>query len=228
MSSLLALVPAAGRGERFGGAVAKQFLAIAGRPVVAWTVERLLAFGAEQVVVALPAGANLARLGIRADRRVEAVEGGATRQASVASCLLAAAAAPDDLVAVHDGARPALARADFDAVVGRAREAGAAILGRALDDTLKRIADDRVVATVDRRDLFRAETPQVFRAAILRRAIERAAADRFLGTDEASLVERLAGVEVAPVFALHPNPKLTLPADREWIERLLVMEERGA
>jgi 2-C-methyl-D-erythritol 4-phosphate cytidylyltransferase len=228
MSPLVALVPAAGRGERFGGAIAKQFLDIAGRPVVAWTIGRLLDFGAERVVVALPEGDSLARLGFAADRRVEAVAGGATRQASVASCLLAAAAAPGDLVAVHDGARPALARVDFDAVVGRARETGAAILGRALDDTLKRIADDRVVGTVDRRALFRAETPQVFRAEILRRAIERAAAQRFLGTDEASLVERLAEVEVAPVHALHPNPKLTLPADRAWIELLLAAEVSGA
>lgn len=123
--------------------------------------------------------------------------------------------------AVHDAARPATATADLRAVVESAARAGGAILGRAVSDTVKKIEAWRVVATLDRRALFRAETPQVFRRATLERALERARLERFVGTDESSLVERLGDVAIAAVEASAPNPKVTLPSDLALVEWLL-------
>lgn len=221
-----ALVPAAGRSERYGGGVPKQYLEVGGRPLLAWALERLLAAGAASVVVALPeedVAAAPARFG--ADARLRWVGGGATRQASVAAALAASPAAPDELVAVHDGARAAVAPADVAAAVAAAAAAGGAVLGRAPTDTVKSIAGGRVVGTVDRDRLFRAETPQVFRRATLERALERARRDCFVGTDEAALVERLGEVEIRAVAARHPNPKVTFAGDLEAVARLLGGED---
>jgi 2-C-methyl-D-erythritol 4-phosphate cytidylyltransferase len=222
-----ALVPAAGRGERFGGA--KQFAPVAGRPLLAWTLERLLAAGVASVVVALPeTELEPARRFLPADARLRLVAGGATRQASVAAALAASPAAGDDLVAVHDGARAAVAPADLRRAFAAAARAGGAILGRPATDTVKRVEDGRVLGTVERSALFLAETPQVFRRATLERAFEAARRDRFLGTDEASLVERLPPgerPEIAAVAAERPNPKLTYESELALVERLLAEEE---
>ncbi len=218
---LIALVPAAGRGERFGGGLPKQFLAMAGKPVLAWALERLLQCGVERVTVALPQD-RLGDVGaVLADPRVSWIAGGATRQESVARCLAASPGGPHDLVMVHDGARPAVACEDIRAVVEAAISAGAAVLGRPMGDTVKRLEGDRIEATLDREGLFRAETPQVFRRDLLQRALELAGRDHFEGTDESSLVERLPAVRIIAVVARHPNPKLTQPADLASVEALL-------
>ncbi len=216
------VIPAAGRGERFGGDRPKQFLEVGGRSLVAWSVERLRRAGVASLTVAVPADslAEASRL-LPSAAWLRIVEGGATRQASVATALAACPAASEDLVAVHDAARPATAIADLVAVTKAAARTGGAVLGRAVSDTLKRIEAWRIVATLDRRALFRAETPQVFRRATLERALARARDDRFVGTDEASLVERLGDVAIAAVEAAALNPKVTVPADLALVEWLL-------
>lgn len=221
-SRIIGLVPAAGRGERFGGDLPKQFLPIAGRPMLAWTLERLLAAGAERVVVALPADRLAGDLAVFDSPRVEWIAGGATRQETVARCLAAAPGNDDDLIMVHDGARPAVAVEDVAATLDAARRADGAVLGRPLADTLKRLEGERIEVTLDRHGLFRAETPQIFRRGVFVRALAAAERDHFLGTDESSLVERLAGARIVAVAAQHPNPKLTEPADRGLLERLLL------
>lgn len=223
---LIALVPAAGRGERFGGERSKMFVLLEGRTILEWTVARLLEAGAERITVALPP-AVLRQAADRGtpDPRIAFVAGGDSRQASVAACLRATPGDDSDLVMVHDGARPAFRLADITRTVEAARETGAAILGRPVADTLKRIEGERVTGTVDRARLFRAETPQVFRRELLERAFRSADTDGFLGTDEASLVERLADVEVRAVAAKAPNPKLTNPGDLELIRQLLAGKE---
>ena len=216
-----AVVPAAGRGLRFGGTLSKQFESIAGRPLLAWTVERLLAAGVDSVTVALPADIAAAPPNWLRDPRVHSVPGGDSRQDSVTAALAASPAERQDLVLVHDGARPALDPADLLAVCQAALSADGAVLGRGASDTLKLLEQGVIVGTVDRSRVFRAETPQVFRRELLERAIESALEVGFTGTDEASLVERLPGARVLAVEAVSPNPKLTTPADLPWVRALL-------
>lgn len=220
--SFHALLAAGGRGERFGGERPKQFVEIGSLPVIVHALSRLLGAGAASVVVALPddtPGAVRSRLA--ADPRVHLVAGGATRQESVAAALARSPARPRDWIAVHDGARPATAAADLHAVLAAALEADGAVLGRRVADTLKKTRAGRILGTVDRDGLFRAETPQVFRRELLERALEAALRDGFVGTDEATLVERLGGLDIVAVEARHPNPKLTRREDLAELARLL-------
>lgn len=193
--------------------------------MLAWTLERLLAAGLTGLIVAVPKQwlDSTAEI-FPSSNRVSWVAGGATRQLSVAACL-AACPADADLVLVHDGARPAVAIEDLQATLDAAEKGDGAILGRPVADTLKRVASGRVSSTVDRADLFRAETPQVFRPSVLREALRQSAADGFVGTDEASVVERLPGVTILTVAASRPNPKLTRPQDKALVEMLL--NEKG-
>jgi len=219
------LVPAGGQGERFGGETPKQFTPIAGRPLLAWTIERLLSSGLTGLTVALPEAWLPSRADILpGDDRVSWVPGGATRQQSVAACLRMCPA-DAELVLVHDGARPAVAVEDLLATIDAVGQGDGAILGRPVADTLKRVDNGRVESTVDRKHLFRAETPQVFRPAILEQALRQALADGFVGTDEASIVERLPGVSIQAVATTRPNPKLTQPDDLRWVRMLL--EQQG-
>ena len=223
-----AIVPAAGRGRRFGGDRPKQFSLLLDRPVLAWTVERLVAVPViDRVVVAAPPGSAKETLEMLAEEvgprpgvDVTTVDGGRRRQDSVTAALAATVADPSDWVAVHDGARPCLSAADLEAVVRAAAEGGraGAVLGRPVSDTLKTVESGRFGATVNRAGLFRAETPQVFRAGKLAAALERATALDIEVSDESSLFE--PGSIVA-VEASHPNPKLTDLSDRAAIEALL-------
>lgn len=229
-----AIVPAAGRGRRFGGDRPKQFALLLGRPALAWTVERLAGVPAiDRIVVAAPAGIAVETLEMLAKEvaprpgvDVTAVEGGRRRQDSVAAALAASTAEPSDWVAVHDGARPCLSAADLEAVLraaaGSDREG--AVLGRPVSDTLKIVKAGFLGATVGRSSLFRAETPQVFRAGRLAAALEHAAAHDVEVSDESSLFEPGS---IAAVAAAHPNPKLTDPSDRDTIEALLLRQSRG-
>ncbi len=229
--SCCAIVPAAGGGRRFGGELSKQFVPVLGRPLLAWTVERLLSVPeVDRVVVAAPAGRAgetremlLREVRVSPDVDLSAVDGGRRRQDSVRAALAAADVAPSDWVAVHDGARPCLAAADLAAVLrSTAGSDGAgAVLGRPVRDTLKTVAGGRLHETVDRSGLFRAETPQVFRAGELGEALDRADRENLEVSDESSL---FAPGSVAAVAASQPNPKLTAASDLPAIEALLRRE----
>lgn len=229
--SCCAIVPAAGGGRRFGGELPKQFVPVLGRPLLAWTVERLLSVPeVDRVVVAAPAGRAgetremlLREVRVSPDVDLSAVDGGRRRQDSVRAALAAADVAPSDWVAVHDGARPCLAAADLAAVLrSTAGSDGAgAVLGRPVRDTLKTVAGGRLHETVGRSGLFRAETPQVFRAGELGEALDRADRENLEVSDESSL---FAPGSVAAVAASQPNPKLTAASDLPAIEALLRRE----
>ena len=220
-AGLHAIVAAGGEGNRYGGGRPKQFVEAAGRPVLEWSVD-LLGRRADSLVVALPASClDTARELFGERPRVRCVAGGATRWSSVSRALEALDAAETDLVAIHDAARPALALEDLDAVIAAARAHRAAVLGRPLGDTLKRLDGDVIAETVDRASLFRAETPQVFERRLLDRAAELARTEALDPTDESSLVERLEDVAVVAVPARHPNPKITRPGDLRQVEALL-------
>jgi 2-C-methyl-D-erythritol 4-phosphate cytidylyltransferase len=196
-----AIVVAAGRGDRFGGP--KQFVVVAGRRVLDWSIDAAQA-ACDGVVVVVPPGHE------------GGVAGGATRSESVRNGL---AAVPDDaeIIVVHDAARPAAGPALFGAVIAAVRAgADAAIPGVPVTDTIKRVEDDVVVETLDRSALVAVQTPQAFRAAALR-AAHAGGGD---ATDDAALVERAGGrVVVVPGDAA--NRKLTEPDDLAALERAL-------
>ena len=146
------------------------------------------------------------------------VPGGQTRQESV---WLALRAAPDDadFVVVHDAVRPFITRALIDAVVGAARAAGAAICALPVTETVKRVRGDEVEATLDRTGLWTVQTPQAFRADLLREAHEKARRDGVVGTDDAALVERL-GHPVKVIRGLEGNLKITTPEDLRRARRM--------
>ena len=195
MGSVWTIVVAAGSGDRFGGP--KQFELLSGKRVVDWSVD-VAGRCSDGVVVVLPAD------------RMEpgAVAGGATRSESVRAGL---AAVPNDagIVVVHDAARPLACEGLFAAVVEAVRAgADAAITAVPVTDTIKRVEGDRVVETVDRSELVAVQTPQAFKAAVLRKAHE----GRPEATDDASLVEA-AGGSVVVVPGSGRNLKITAPDD---------------
>jgi 2-C-methyl-D-erythritol 4-phosphate cytidylyltransferase len=210
------LIPAGGAGTRLGRRTPKQFLALGGAPILAVTVRRFARHPAVRaIVVAAPAEhvARTRRLLAAAARgaALTVVAGGPTRQESVRRALQAAPADAEILV-VHDGVRPFITGALVSAVVAAARAEGAAICALPIAETVKRVRDDRVEATLDRSALWAVQTPQAFRAAVLREAHDKAQRDGFVGTDEAMLVERL-GHPVRVVRGLESNVKITTPED---------------
>lgn len=213
---VVALVPAGGAGTRLGRRTPKQFLKIGGVPMLVATVRQLARhprIGA--VVVAAPP-----RLVARSERllrgqgrgaELTVVAGGPDRQASVWNALCAAP--PDaELVVVHDAVRPFVTRALIDEVVSAARHTGAAICAVPITDTVKRVRDGVVETTVDRSALWAVQTPQAFRADLLREAHAKARRDGVVGTDDAMLVERL-GHPVRVVRGSEENVKITTPED---------------
>ncbi|MBZ0115058.1 MAG: 2-C-methyl-D-erythritol 4-phosphate cytidylyltransferase [Thermoanaerobaculia bacterium] len=233
MPDVVALIPAAGSGRRFGGDVPKVFLRVDGRTLLQHSVSRLAAAGVRRFVIAVDAERRAqvendvevlvessGSTGLIIDS-LHVVLGGADRQGSVGACLEGSGAASDDFVLVHDAARPAVAVDDVKRTIDAASSGDGAVLGRSLTDTLKRVDGDRIVGTVDRTGLFRAETPQVFRLDVFRHACAKAKRDGFVGTDEASLVERDAGLRILRVEAQAENPKLTHPSDWDWVAYLI-------
>ena len=219
-----AVVLAGGAGARMGAGVPKALLPLAGRPMLEWSVRAMAAAPeVEWVVVVAPAGREAevqAALGGLAGVHA-VVGGGSSRPRSVRAGL---AAAPEDgVVLVHDAARPLVSPALVAAVLAGLDGVDGAIAAAPLADTLKRAGEDGTIAgTVDRAELWRAETPQAFGLATLRDAIARAdaAGALDLATDCASLVEA-AGGRVRLVASTEPNLKVTTPLDMAVAEALL-------
>jgi 2-C-methyl-D-erythritol 4-phosphate cytidylyltransferase len=208
----VALVVAAGRGERLGKPVPKAFAILAGRPMVEWSVATLRRVPAvTQIVVALPEG-------IDAPEGTVGVPGGSERSHSVRAAL--AAAADDDVVVVHDAARPLVTPELVSACLEALGDADAAVAAAPVTDTIKECDDRRVVRTLDRSRLWAVQTPQVFRRAALARALDQGDAAVGAATDDASLVEATGGtVRVVP--APRDNLKVTTELDLRVAELLL-------
>jgi 2-C-methyl-D-erythritol 4-phosphate cytidylyltransferase len=151
------------------------------------------------------------------------VAGGDSRQQSVENAL-ATLSADTDLVAVHDAVRPFIEPSVVEQVIAEAAVSGAAIVGIVPVDTVKRVHKNKIRATLPREHLVLAQTPQVFRFGLLKRAFDLAREDNFIGTDESSLVERLEQVEVSVVQGSDRNIKITKPTDME-LARLFLDEE---
>jgi 2-C-methyl-D-erythritol 4-phosphate cytidylyltransferase len=224
----VALIVAAGSGERLGAGRPKALVELAGRPLVQWSIDALLdVAGVDQVVVALPADAELPA-GASAAGHVSSVPGGPSRSDSVRRALAAAGAAFEgadmDLVLVHDAARPLLTTALVESVIAalaRDHDADAAIAALPVTDTIKRVdRTDAVRETLDRSELWAVQTPQVFRRGVLERALEVSAEELAGATDDALLIER-AGGKVIVVRGGEENLKVTTPMDLQVAELLI-------
>jgi 2-C-methyl-D-erythritol 4-phosphate cytidylyltransferase len=215
---ILVIVPAAGSGSRFGGDVPKQFRDLAGKPLLQHALERFLLD--EQVSRIIVPIAEALVSTVKPMARVQFVAGGATRHQSVALGLAAGEDA-GDVVAIHDAVRPFFSRETFHAAVAAAREHGAAFPALPVADTIHVLDGDKVVMTPDRRFLFAAQTPQCFRADVLREILARAAREGDDASDEAGLAAKY-GFDVRAVPGDPLNFKITRAEDLAMAERVIV------
>jgi 2-C-methyl-D-erythritol 4-phosphate cytidylyltransferase len=237
---VVVIIPAAGLGTRMSAVSAgaksksKQFFELQGTPILVHTLRKFAQCDAiSEIVVALRKNETDAfRKQIEHEnfkKPVRVVEGGEHRQNSVANALAAINAADDDIVLVHDAVRPFVDQETIAGVIAAVEKYQAAIAGVPAIDTVKQV--DRtsdgavVIATVPRERMVLAQTPQGFRFGLLKKAFDDATADGFMGTDEASLIER-AGGTVHVVMGSARNMKITTPADLELAEFFLSQESR--
>lgn len=225
MTSLWCVVPAAGRGARVGGDIPKQYLPLAGRPLILHTLDRLAALP-EVAGIMVVLGANdrwWPSIDELHGTPVRTTLGGAERCDSVLAGLRALPedVTPDAFVLVHDAARPCVRAADIARLIERGMPAGGALLGAPLRDTLKRAdGDGRSEVTEPRDHRWRAFTPQMFRRADLEQALGAAASEGLTVSDEAMAMER-AGFRPLLVEGAEDNIKVTTPADFALAEFLL-------
>lgn len=211
-----ALLMAAGAGTRFGAAEPKQYLPLLGRPVIRHAAEALLRGGLVRRILPVVAAGEEARVAALLDGlpALPPVAGGTTRAESVRAGLEALAADPPDLVLVHDAARPVIPESTIAALRDALAEAPGAIPAQPVSDTLKRGAGGRIIETVPREGLFRAQTPQGFRFGDLLAAHRTGDGG---ATDDAALLEA-AGLPVALVPGAETNIKITWPEDLARVE----------
>ncbi|OZM55879.1 2-C-methyl-D-erythritol 4-phosphate cytidylyltransferase [Lottiidibacillus patelloidae] len=221
------IVPAAGQGKRMQAGKNKQFLLLENKPVL---IHTLSIFEEDEHCKGIIVVANKAEINEMESlfsryklAKIKAViEGGSERQHSVYNGLKAL---PNDnsIVFVHDGARPFVTKESFLKLTRKASEVGAAVLAVQVKDTIKKVTDSKVTETVDRSSLWAIQTPQAFRISLLKEAHEYAKKEAYIGTDDASLVEKI-GREVAIVEGDYKNIKLTTPDDLLYAN--MILEER--
>ncbi|GLI38078.1 2-C-methyl-D-erythritol 4-phosphate cytidylyltransferase [Geobacter hydrogenophilus] len=226
--AVFALIPAAGMGKRMGASINKQYLLLDGMPILARTLEvfersPLL----DGIFVVIPADEIpfcreqvVERHGFSKVRSI--VAGGAERQQSVLNGLrdMEGTVGEDDVVLIHDGVRPFVTEEILDRAVAVAREHDGALVAVPAKDTVKMVENGIITATPPRETLWLAQTPQAFRYGVIRAAHEVADAERFLGTDDAMLVERL-GRQVRIVLGDYRNVKITTPEDMVLAEAFI-------
>jgi 2-C-methyl-D-erythritol 4-phosphate cytidylyltransferase len=225
-----ALIAAAGQGRRLGAGIEKQFLQLGTRPLLAHTLARFEATPTvDEIIVVVPPGREsfcwtkvVKPEGFRKVRHI--IAGAETRQGSVAAGFQYIGEHVD-VVAVHDGARPFVTPSLIHATIAMAAAVGSVVAAVPESDTLKRVAADHsVVETIDRRQLWRAQTPQAFRRQILRDALRHATRFHAEATDEAFLVESLH-YPVQIILGSTWNFKVTSPDDLLLAELLLTRED---
>jgi 2-C-methyl-D-erythritol 4-phosphate cytidylyltransferase/2-C-methyl-D-erythritol 2,4-cyclodiphosphate synthase len=226
------VIAAGGTGTRMNAGVPKQFLEIAGKPILMHTIEAILTLDAvEQIIIALPAEhiphaeAILNRQPLRI--KVQCVPGGPNRQESVRNGVKHAH--PEtDVILVHDAVRPLCNREMMERVLEAAWDKGAAVPGLPATETIQRVSrKGRVLATPPREELYAIQTPQAFHAGVLKAALDRAHEEGFLGTDESSVV-RWAGHPVLVVPGSPDNIKITRPLDLDIATLLLSKRQQTA
>ena len=236
MNRIAAILPAAGLGTRMGADTPKQFLELAGTPIVILSLRRIAACPLVTDILVATRADEVARLEERVAREkfqqpVRVLKGGDSRQGSVA-CALREVREDTELVLVHDAVRPFVTVEQIARVIEEARRCQAAILGIPAMDTVKEVKRGSlpedvalITATVPRERVVLAQTPQVFSTKLLKEAFARAEADGVTASDEAGLVERL-GHDVHVVLGSERNLKITKPADMDLARFYLEREAR--
>jgi 2-C-methyl-D-erythritol 4-phosphate cytidylyltransferase len=245
---VVVIIPAAGLGTRMAPMptgdkskprnLSKQFTELGGVPILIHTLRKFADVDAVGEIWIALRESEIAGFRCRLEKeardvlkkRIELVVGGEHRQQSVESALKAITAESDDIILVHDAVRPFLTAEIVEQVIEGARKYGAAIAGLPAVDTVKQVertAEGALIkATIPRASIVMAQTPQGFRYEVIKKAFDEASSDGFLGTDEASLVER-SGHDVAVVMGSPRNIKITAPADMELAEFYLKIAQNS-
>lgn len=219
---------AGGRGERLKSDLPKAFVHLGGKPLFQHSLDSFLSHPQiDEIVLVVPKGSSLDYCSQMQESRLDPllVAGGVSRQTSVYNGLLALS--PDiDAVLVHDAARPFVTHSLIDSLIGHLKRGENAIAAILVNDTLKLAqakgdgAGEKISKTVDRKGLWRAQTPQAFLRSVLVEAYALAVVEEFMGTDEASLVERIG----APIYLVSASPlniKITTPEDLQLAQTIL-------
>lgn len=219
MKKTAAIIVAAGGGRRFGAV--KQIALLAGQPVLEWTLQ---AFDQhreiDKIILVLREELEHRHYRRRFAKLSAVVPGGKERQDSVRAGFAELRSATSGIVLIHDGVRPLIREDLISQVIAEAECSGAAVPIVPIEDTIKRVENSKILGTMDRKKLFRVQTPQGFQYDILKAALTQGAVDNICGTDEAALVERL-GKEVTTVSGDPENLKITGPGDLKIAEVLL-------
>ncbi len=226
------IVPAAGIGQRMGQATPKQYLELAGKTLIEWSLGRLLSCSAiENIVVAVQSGDDRwERLACRHNPKIKTVKGGAERSDSVYAGLLALEdqADPDDWVLVHDAVRPCVTAASINSLLDsiHGHNVGG-LLAFPMRETLKKVdQQDNVIGTLNRSELWAAQTPQVFRYSVLKQGLDKCQEENIPVTDESMAVEAL-GLKPKVVLGSVDNIKITWPEDLTLAALILLVQGKG-
>ena len=227
LAKVYAVIPAAGTGSRMGNSIKKQYLKLGNLPVLAHTLQVfehsnsvdgvVLVVGEEEVIWCRQKIVEK----LNYTKVMSVVPGGNHRQQSVHNGLMVLPALDEDIIIIHDGARPMLTSETLEKAVMVGKDHGAAVVAVPVKDTIK-IADShgRVVQTPNRDVLWSVQTPQVFNCGLLRKAYQKAIKDNFIGTDDSSIVERLE-YQVQLVMGNYENIKITTAEDMLLAEAII-------
>ncbi|MGA1790572.1 MAG: 2-C-methyl-D-erythritol 4-phosphate cytidylyltransferase [bacterium] len=225
------IIPAAGSGKRIGKDKPKQYISLAGLPLLVHTISRFEKSGLVDEIVLVVRKDEIAWVrenilkGNNLRKVKKVVEGGKERQDSVASAIkwLWNITEDNDIIMVHDGARPFLPQNKIHECIHEAQKSGACVLGLKVTETLKMADGEGMIrSTLSSGDIWVAQTPQAFKWPLLKEAYLRAREDGFYGTDEAALVERLPHpIRIIP--GVFWNIKITFPEDFQLAEQIIKM-----
>jgi len=219
MERVSAIIVAAGKGKRFGSP--KQFSLLKRKPILDWCLEKFETHEAvDEIILVLKDEEQKERILSRYRKIVAVVEGGEKRQDSVFKGFSLINPDKAGIVLVHDGGRPLVEKDLISRVIEATLKAGAAIPVLPVEDTVKEVAGKEVLRTLERKRLFRIQTPQGFSYSILKSALDQAKEENYYGPDEAALVER-TGKKIVVVQGDHKNIKITFPEDIKVAEAFL-------
>ena len=224
--SVSAIVVAGGKGIRMGGSTRKQYMLLAGKPIVCHTLDVFDACpGIDEIILVVPPDdlsvcSEKWLSSLTLHKKIHVVAGGVERQDSVYRGIQAVSGRQCEIVVIHDAVRPFICSRMIAACISEARISGACIVGMPAMDTAKLVLSGQIERTLDRNTIWMAQTPQAFDLNLIRTAHEKAASDRFIGTDDAMLVERL-GREIRIIPGSRMNIKITTPEDLTLAEGII-------